>query len=1654
MSGVTTEVENMLAAGAIVPPDTDGAGEQAVPFTARTYQHPVLGERVVVRLVDADLGVGEDTAMGFLGLNRVDEPATVGLGLRQALGFPEWVLVHHPDDGHHALAVMPELQRIAKQAWSKPKAALDAYHALAGRLDRSVPHFLPTFYEQAGRVFLAADQDAYAAQMFNRARKAETEHGLEIDPDRLDAVYLEFALAKAVSVSALAGYAKDLAARLPAEAALDRFCVLAIRSAGAGLVPSTQVSTAIRRLVRAAGKAGGKDGLAAAEARERAYLRELLGLPVLAEVPISWWQANLPALVVLAEDDRAVRGVLLNLMHDDRNELPQWLDVLTETGAIAGLYDGGLPVAERPEDGSVGWLRRFLKAVGYAPTRQPALLELVERSADQLRGELGTTGETIDPGADLDLLDLLLSLDIPVRVPGDRTQLNLTGWSRGEGQRDLVALAGDTRFHAAFRQAADRFGTGDSGTVRQLVATPGGRVLFGDWLRAKVRTSFAVGLPHLPEAVQQLLWLPGEALTLAADEIANAATTDLAEQVTRSLRGGVLDELCWPAWEEALAEVGQERQIRMDAWPYMILMGATRVCVIGAEGIVLRHDLRIPHNDVWGEPGCHYVDGDLLVYWDSRELGGHLRGYWHSSAEAPQPLLGNRNRNQPRTGSITLALPGGGRTTGRGVLHAGDTAVPDEREVITDGTSYWVYRSDTRDERGWHEYDPATGAVGRRSLPGFLADALRTAPVGSTLSESESWLRPALSDRATSAAVPVDGLLGWRVVRLPDGSTRGEDLAGRTVTVPSGIPIGAVALPGDDRPRALLSNHTLVDPDGVVSSVAGSPKSRNHPPEAAPLPWQEFAGNLVARDPAGSTALRRIDRDSVASLFKAAIEAYAAEQAAAKAKEAAQTTNPASGTAQPAAVDDQPDPLTELVRSVLPQISHDGLVAGVVGVLRFAARLQPDLDKLAKGLAAALTGAPPNPDEEALTGPTDEQLGEALDGLTKLSQWSWNREPANTFRQLRAISRAQEGTTTTDATTASEGAPAALEVRLHLDGPDIPDTVVRWPDFLDRSGAVAYRAALATTPAEHQQTLRALLAELDGLGLTTATEPARWRRLVLHLEESHLKSAEDHRKGRSRGILSLADGAFLMVLEQRKVDSGYHFTTLFHDPTGVFDVPAPYTVPSSQPVGETRPAGWLATFLTEWAERGPAPWRPEAAEKFAELTGVTLTTAKLVLAGMFQVDSERPLPAEVRKTLAVKAAEIRIAFDTLGAVNVGIRRAVASALLPAEPSRLWTDGPDVMAAAEMWNRSEGRRVSVPEELLVGATKSLRTNWGPDQALPALLDPTAAPELSNDLSWVIQHDRAQPADHHAKGFTGQVLTSTIPLIAWAAHELPAGHPFRAALPAALAAVRDRLANPALLLDLNRYVRLSSFRKVAGAPSETGAGWERYGAVIMATGDDQPSPALRVVLLDEDGSDPYLPALRGDSQQPFEIEAALWTARDPKFAALLADPGEPVAGTRDPDGTWWPQDPTRSVPELVAEVTAEHGLSSDAAAVYLMLLAMPDPTDRNVARWTGWKPARLKAARAELAGTDLVVEATRSRAGRTLFLPGAWLARSSPHVPIEQWKAVLFGVSGDGEAPLGVTVPVEPVPDFYRRAWQRLRDGDVPHFEQLRHSGKRR
>lgn len=287
-----TTAAALLDAGAVLPPGST-TREDADTLTVRRYSHPALDGRRIVRLVPGTLGEAEDLALDFLGLARDPETPEVGQVRRETLGFPAWALVNDPANGHHALALVKDVERLARQAKSRPGTAKDGFEELGTRLGRAVPHFLPTFYEQAARVFLQHENTTYASAFFGKAREAERVHALKVDEERQRAVFLEFAFAGALTVKALKEHVKALAARLDPAGAWDQFRQLTVERCAAGMPPYASLPQDARALIKAAGL----DQVA----EECGLVADLLSSPAAVRAPASFWNAYRSTLAILAE---------------------------------------------------------------------------------------------------------------------------------------------------------------------------------------------------------------------------------------------------------------------------------------------------------------------------------------------------------------------------------------------------------------------------------------------------------------------------------------------------------------------------------------------------------------------------------------------------------------------------------------------------------------------------------------------------------------------------------------------------------------------------------------------------------------------------------------------------------------------------------------------------------------------------------------------------------------------------------------------------------------------------------------------------------------------------------------------------------------------------------------------------------------------------------------------------------------------------------------------------------------------------------------------------------------------------------------------------------------------------------------------------------
>lgn len=1676
-------VAALLDAGAVLPAGTTDR-DDADALTARTYTHTALGDRPVVRLVPATLGEAEDLALEFLGLARTDETPVVGQVRRETLGFPAWALVNDPANGHHALALVKDIERLGRQARSRAGAAKEGFDALGTRLGRAVPHFLPTYYEQVARLFLQAENTSYAASFFGKAREAERVHGLVVDEDRQRAVFLEFAFAGALTVKALRQYVRDLVARLAPADAWAQFRRLLVERCAAGMPPYAALPQDVRALVKAAGLER--------EAAERELVADLIGSPGIVRAPASFWTAYRSALVTLAQREAAVRARLLGFFPETFSESGQdtdgehgWLVLLAESGAedlLTALPDTADSAAPRDQSVSpADWIARWeahRRRNRVSSGRSPQTLDLAARMADRLRAD-GRPVELFQGRwqrtADLDLLDLCLASGIPVAEPDDQDEdtargpgVPLGAWltDTAPGARDLTAVAERPLFRALLSRTVGGFGGGrgqwlDATGMAKLAAHPVLSGVLREWLTACAEEyTAAQGLPGLYVALNKLSAYRSVVAEVAPEAVRLLEGHDVVPLLASTLRTGVLDELGWSALDETYAELAAEaaatsrRRDRSEgvgvtgAWPALILNTHERAVVVGPEGVLLRHPLRVPATaDHWRQLAFRYTDGELLVIWWE---DGKQRGYW---SHRPAEVFTVGGEQLPRWGGsgpsndVCLPLSGGGRATGGKALHAGDTSLPSQRAVISDGTGHWREgHQGTR--RVWLEYDPVSGTHGRASLPAFLHSGvqegtrlltehcqvlplqpgLETTPFGTDGMVLGRWVRRTATEPGTAAPAG-----GHRIVAgTPDG---------HTVTLPhplsggSPVPLGALTLPGGSRPVAALHHRSVearpADTDGAGGSLWSVPTGSAGGNDAAGTPYVPpvaYWHALRPRDERGSIALRNLTDSRAEELFKEVAAAVARHLEAFRAVK--EYTGPSSRELSEVAV-----------ARVLPEVSDTRLLAGVTALVRNA---------VDRAVAAARYLEPPKPVQPATPRNTARTQGmffdqepEHGDDTTLQHATAWGSERMRgswwgggsrwtVIRQILAVNHVLGGEPAFGPPTPSK-VPFIPADGWQRDEYTVPGQSPDWTSLLDKLPELAYRAASATTSPEQRAGLVILLDTLaegplaDPAGTVRQVElvepfgaaPGQGRHEVVH------RLGQVLRKG-ARTVVFLADRG------RNSRNDAARWLALDHDPTGAFGPVPGFTLDHEhvhrQGITRTR----LTRLTTLVREQGPAPWHPEAAEAFHTATGIgPLQSAALVSAAVDEPG------ASALELLGAKTRAFEAALARLDALPRADRHALLQALLPADPAELWSSGPDVQAAAEVWQARLASLVRVPEELdldLSGTTPG---------AVDLVLN-------SGSRTWLghgspVEDGTGRPGLRRVSAHGS--LSSALTALRTLAYTLPYGHPLRAHLPVGLAALRRTLADPDLVLDLGLDWTEAGgsigpvVRAAHQLPESGGAGPDglvRAGAaLLLAAGHGSHEKILIRPAGLEGPEDPAFGLVEGTVAQyrVGELRA---------LRTLLGKEADALVSAGAPDGTPHhpAQDPTRAVPELVAEAAAALGLSADAAALYLMLLALPDPTDRNCARWSAWKPARIKKTRAELAATGLVVEAKRSRAGRTLFLPCGWLERGAPGLPLETWKEGLYPVAGSAR-----TLPDIPVPELFATAWARARGGDAPAFEEL-------
>ncbi|MEU8781985.1 hypothetical protein [Streptomyces sp. NPDC048637] len=425
------------------------------------------------------------------------------------------------------------------------------------------------------------------------------------------------------------------------------------------------------------------------------------------------------------------------------------------------------------------------------------------------------------------------------------------------------------------------------------------------------------------------------------------------------------------------------------------------------------------------------------------------------------------------------------------------------------------------------------------------------------------------------------------------------------------------------------------------------------------------------------------------------------------------------------------------------------------------------------------------------------------------------------------------------------------------------------------------------------------------------------------------------------------------------------------------------------------PRGWgtpeqlLRLVELVW-ERGPVAWDVDAVLALSEATGLSRPAAALALAGNPGEGGYHPpyLDEHERAVLGFKTRELEAARQELSMLHKEERLALLAGVLPADPEDLWRPGGLARVAertAAAWADQHGARPHAPWSTWQAAV-ALETRMPATHLCHLFLDPATAslpPSCYLRLWPCPSEHRHLPTAWDVMGDRDSetVVDAVFAGLPWAYADLPAGDPVRTGAPEVVRHLRKVLAG-----------RDSPARVLHSGLIRGNRGSRRWDWLADGT------------------CDRVMARITGDDLPPGRYES----------------------------------DPRACAPDLVADVAATLDLPEDAAALYLQILLLPVPSDRNVRRWNAWAPARHKAAAAELVARGLVVEDRRARAGRRHFLPGPWAHAKKPLPPMESWKAPLIGaqLSADGSEVSTFELLPGTLPELFTEAWRLVRRGEGP------------
>jgi hypothetical protein len=1679
-----------LDAGGLLLPNAKvdaGAAEQIV---ARAYRHPALGDRAVIRLASDRLGQAEDLAMEFLGFEAPAVSAPLALQQRRSLGFAAWALINDPTNARFALDLVKRMKAAARQAKSKPGHAWDAYTDMANELGRSARHFLPPFWEDVGRAFKDLGNQTYAGRALNKSLEAERVHALESDRARRRDVVLEFVLSGCVTSNALSDYGADLLSHYAPKEAFEIFRDLCVRRTRGGMPPWATLPKDFMKLAKAA-KLDGDEEL-------EKWLEEVIDAPAMARPPHQFWKtcgghckrivARNPAFAVAL-----LRHTRPGPRYYGESKLSPWFELLEEWGVLEFLWNDehrGAPPLGEP---IATWFSRVLRAEIPAPR---CTLQMLEKLAPRLKKERTPLSLSVAQrhnvnAIDIDVLEGCLRLGIKVSDPPPGFTVTYTGWLSASvdhplRNQDVVESANDERFKPAVIRGLDNALACRGGAMQQgygqptrdqrafpLAAgdRPGIKELWRLHTSRVIATLEQSGLASFEMAHRRLastVW--PDALRLFPDLAERLKNVDPVSTLQRTLQAGVFDEFGLPALEKTIDENSLKIELK-HIWnsnihvtfPYVVVFDAVHAFVIGGDGTVKKHELRLPKN-------CHVVEiialgDDLAVNYRDVKYQGHF--YWisnpgqHYDATAHAYYGGAAQR-------MSTAVDDGGVFLGQQIVRSGDKLLPQSQTYVHDGKRFWRVSHEFNQALGefsWkvREVDPQTGKAVRESVPAWFEES-----ESGTLELSTLDLRRAPVGAEDSPLGTKDGMLGWKTIKLRDGSYIGLGIDGRRWDKPLiredgtlAMPVALLRQPGRKEllPVTTTGGRTghywLWDPSGSTVVARLEDFAGDYARGQAVFLPLHFWHLLKARDLPSSQKLRSISHADCAALFNAAAEDRESEGRV------------------PHGINEEPlqSPLTKLlpaIKKLLPT-APERMAVGIARVVENAERESAAFATLREKASTDLT----------------KETGRAASFVNRQSDIAAARWGLPSFHMY-----GREGQVSV-----SEHLAAAAEfLEGTSKGGDLPPTNYLWFWMLEELPLRAWQTYWRAAAEKLARKETSEVVWLDFLKL--------WHELGIAELPGQFAILEGHPEGAKKNAWGGYDVAgtggnsfaikngedrFIVVENQSYQPDRIPYLLLRYSTAKTPGNPPGYKVDSLRKVATKYDPAEIEAFIAaaESCTKPPLPAREEL-EELAKKLSASPAEIGLVWLGGLHIESFQSnfLPGELRTALGLKTTEATAGRQALRNLDPSVLNRLYDAVVSqgCDAPFAAEHQPVLRAIDKAWQAEMPKRVQVDAALqarlsaLGGASRWSRIH---NQDLLAVAADPARHPLLTPREMEIKVDTSRPYGGLQLGVKnssepvigGSFLQSIVQMVALVHSETPAGHPGRAEMPALIKQTTALLNDSSTMLPLRTiYLHGSVGNTSLNAPewlnkhlgtTKTNAK-DRIvhfddGLVAAAAQDGQHQIliAFRPAKL-KDQRD--LDRLQGVLALGIAGEEAARYGYIPIVAAIQSAGFQKLAkailAKNVPEGQW-PQNPSHTAAAVLKAIQTKCKLAEDAAMLYAQLLALPDPTTAKVCEWNGWAAAQFKQAAAELIGRKLVLEAVRERAGRSIFLPGEWVVLKAPWLPIESWKLahlVELDMNPGVLCPAGGPMVLRPFEDLFAAAWQRVQSGDGPRYEEVKRRKK--